>query len=124
MRKVAYNANDIIDFEEYMMDDADIVIFAYGSTARGARVAVDKARVEGIKVGMVRFKIIWPLPEKEVLKICSKAKAVIIPEMNMGQLKLVVEKFAADRTEVIGINHVGGVPISPDRIYNVIKGIK
>ena len=106
------------------MRDADIVIFAYGSTSRAARVAIDKARKLGIKVGMMRLRVIWPLPEAEILKLCSKVKAIIVPEMNLGQLSNVIEKFAADRTKIVGINHVGGVPIHPKTILEVIKEVK
>lgn len=121
MRKVNANVDKIIDYEYYRMKDAEIIIFAYGSTARGARVAVDAARKLGIKVGMMRFRVIWPLPEAEILKLCGMAKAIIVPEMNMGQLSNTIEKFAADRTKIMRINHVGGVPIHPSHILNVIK---
>lgn len=124
IRKVSANKGKIIDFESYRMKDANIVIFAYGSTARAARVAIDNARKLDIKVGMVRLRVIWPLPEAEILKLCSKVKAIIVPEMNMGQLSNVIEKFAADRTKVVGINHVGGVPIHPKNILEVIKEVK
>ncbi|NOR44270.1 MAG: 2-oxoacid:acceptor oxidoreductase subunit alpha [Candidatus Delongbacteria bacterium] len=124
IRKVNANKGKIIDFEYYKMRDADIVIFAYGSTSRAARVAIDKARKLGIKVGMMRLRVIWPLPEAEILKLCSKVKAIIVPEMNLGQLSNVIEKFAADRTKIVGINHVGGVPIHPSNILDVIKEVK
>ena len=124
IRKVNQNKGKIIDFEYYKMRDADIVIFAYGSTSRAARVAIDKAGKLGIKVGMMRLRVIWPLPEAEILKLCSKVKAIIVPEMNLGQLSNVIEKFAADRTKIVGINHVGGVPIHPKTILEVIKEVK
>ncbi len=124
IRKVNANKGKIIDFEYYKMKDANIVIFAYGSTSRAARVAIDKARKLGIKIGMMRLRVIWPLPEAEILKLCSKVKAIIVPEMNLGQLSNVIEKFAADRTKVVGINHVGGVPIHPKTILEVIKEVK
>jgi 2-oxoglutarate/2-oxoacid ferredoxin oxidoreductase subunit alpha len=121
LRKVNSKMSEIVDYEYYMMKDAEIIVFAYGSTARAARVAVDNARKLGIKVGMMRFRVIWPLPEDEILKLCEKAKAIIIPEMNMGQLSEVIQKYAADRTKVKRINHVGGVPIHPTDVLNVIK---
>ncbi|HQO09747.1 MAG TPA: 2-oxoacid:acceptor oxidoreductase subunit alpha [Clostridiales bacterium] len=121
LRKVNSKKSEIVDYEYYKMKDADIVIFAYGSTARAARVAVDNARSLGINVGMMRLRVIWPLPDAEILKLCSKSKAIIIPEMNMGQLSEVIERYAADRTKIMRINHVGGVPIHPTDILNVIK---
>ncbi|MBN2789793.1 MAG: 2-oxoacid:acceptor oxidoreductase subunit alpha [Candidatus Delongbacteria bacterium] len=124
LRKVNANKGKIIDFESYKMKDADIVVFAYGSTSRAARVAIDNARKLDIKVGMVRLRVIWPLPEAEILKLCSKVKAIIVPEMNMGQLSNVIEKYAADRTKIVRINHVGGVPIHPSNILDVIKEVR
>lgn len=124
MRKVEYNKKDIIDYELYKMDDADIAIFAYGSTARGARVAIDKARKLGVKVGMFRPRVLWPMAEKTAQKICERVDTVIVPEMNMGQLINILQRYTAGRTRCIGINHVGGVPIPPDEIYRVIMEVK
>ncbi|MBN1970724.1 MAG: 2-oxoacid:acceptor oxidoreductase subunit alpha [Candidatus Delongbacteria bacterium] len=123
IRKVEYNKKDIIDYESYLMNDAEIAVFAYGSTARGARVAVDKARQAGLKVGLFRPKVLWPLPEKSVQKICERVKAVIVPEMNMGQLIRILERYTAGRTRIYGINHVGGVPIPPEEIFTLIKEV-
>ena len=123
IRKVEYNAEDIIDYESYMMKDAEIAVFAYGSTARGARVAVDKARAAGIKVGLFRPKVLWPLPEKSVQKICERVNHIIVPEMNMGQLYKILQRYAAGNSRIHGINHVGGVPIPPDEIFTLIKEV-
>jgi 2-oxoglutarate ferredoxin oxidoreductase subunit alpha len=123
IRKVSSKSHEIFDYESYLMKDAEIAIFAFGSTARAARVAIDNARKMGIKVGMIRFRVLWPLDEAEVLKVCSRSKAVIVPEMNMGQLSTIIEKFTADRTRLVKINHVGGVPIHPTDIFNVIKEV-
>jgi len=123
LRKVDYNVDDIIDYESYHMHDAEIAVFAYGSTARGARVAVDKARAKGIKVGMYRPRVLWPMAEKSVQKICQRSKAVIVPEMNMGQFKNILARYTAGKTRIYGINHVGGVPIPPGEILRKIMEV-
>jgi 2-oxoglutarate/2-oxoacid ferredoxin oxidoreductase subunit alpha len=114
IRKVSSKTDEIFDYESYLMNDAEIAIFAFGSTARAARVAIDNARKIGIKVGMIRFRVLWPFPEAEVLKVCCRSKAVIVPEMNMGQLSTIIENFTADRTRV---------PIHPTDIFNAIKEV-
>lgn len=74
------------DAELYMTDDAEIVVAAYGSTARIAKSAVKKARDEGIKAGVVRPKTLWPFPVKQINKAVENAKSVLCVEMSMGQM--------------------------------------
>ena len=66
VRKVEANIDDIVKFEEYMVDDAEVVIVAFGSTSRSARFAVNEARKQGIKAGLFRLKTFWPFPEKRL----------------------------------------------------------
>ena len=76
VRKVEANADDIIKFEEYMLDDAEVVVVAYGSTSRSARFAVNEARKQGIKAGLFRIKTFWPFPEKQIKALAGKVKAL------------------------------------------------
>ena len=84
--KIRKNADKIIRVEEVMLEDADVVVVAYGIVARAALSAVRKARAEGIKAGLLRLITLWPFPEKHVGKIAKKAKAIVVAEMNCGQL--------------------------------------
>jgi 2-oxoglutarate ferredoxin oxidoreductase subunit alpha len=66
--KIIHNADKIIDVEEFMLDDAKIGVIAYGTPSRSAKKAIKDAREEGIKVGMLRLKTVWPFPEEQVAK--------------------------------------------------------
>ncbi|WP_243688070.1 2-oxoacid:acceptor oxidoreductase subunit alpha [Geotalea toluenoxydans] len=79
VRKVDANIDDIVTFEEYMLDDAEVAIVAFGSTSRSARFAVNEARKAGIKVGLFRIKTFWPFPDKQIKALASKVKAIITP---------------------------------------------
>ncbi len=123
IRKVMKDADEIAEYEEYCLDDAEIAVFAYGSTARGAKMAVDKAREEGIKAGLFRAITIWPFPEKAVGKLAQKVKAFVVPEVNLGQMILEVERVAKRDMPIKGVNKAGGVPIPPYEILETIKEV-
>jgi 2-oxoglutarate ferredoxin oxidoreductase subunit alpha len=120
LRKIENNKEDILKNDEYCLDGADIAIFAYGSTARSARYAVNKAREKGIKAGLLRPLTLWPFPEKTLREVAKKVKAIIVPEMNLGQMIYEVERCAGG-VEVSGINRVDGEPINPGQILEVIE---
>ena len=124
IRKVMKDADKIADYEEYLLDDAEIVLFAYGSTARGARMAVDKARKEDIKAGLFRAITIWPFPEKRIKEISERVKAFIVPEANLGQMINEVERVVKKDMPIIGVFRVGGVPIPPYEMLEKIKEVK
>ena len=124
VRKVDANVDDIVQFEEYMLDDAEIVVVAYGSTSRSARYAVNNAREEGIKAGMFRIKTFWPFPDKQIKALAQKTKAFIVPEMNLGMCSIEVERNAQGKAAVLGINRVDGEPINPDQILEKMKEVK
>ena len=118
--KISRNADKIIRVEEVMLDDAEIVVVAYGIVARAALSAVRKARAAGIKAGLLRLVTLWPFPEKHVAKVARKAKAIVVPEMNCGQLVREVER-AAKETPVHFISKLGEDPHTPMEILEVIR---
>ena len=124
VRKVDANIDDIVTFEEYMLDDADVVVVAYGSTSRSARYAVNVAREQGIKAGMFRIKTFWPFPDKQIKALAGKVKGIVIPEMNLGMCSLELERCAQGKVPVLGIFRVDGEPINPDQILAKIKEVK
>lgn len=124
VRKVDANVDDIVTFEEYMLDDADVVVVAYGSTSRSARYAVNVAREQGIKAGMFRIKTFWPFPDKQIKALAGKVKGIVIPEMNLGMCSLELERCAQGKVPVLGIFRVDGEPINPDQILAKIKEVK
>ena len=124
VRKVDANVDDIVTFEEYLLDDAEVVVVAYGSTSRSARYAVNVAREQGIKAGMFRIKTFWPFPDKQIKALASKVKGIVIPEMNLGMCSLELERCAQGKVPVLGIFRVDGEPINPDQILEKIKEVK
>ncbi len=108
--------------EEYMLEDAEIAVITFGSPGRAAREAVNRARAKGIKVGMFRVITFWPFPVETVRKLVDRVSACIVPEMNMGMLRLQVEKSAMRRdVRLIGVNVFGGVAISPQQVFDAIE---
>jgi 2-oxoglutarate ferredoxin oxidoreductase subunit alpha len=124
LRKVEANRDDIMKWEEYLVDDADVVIVAFGSTSRSARFAVNEARKEGIKAGLFRLITFWPFPEERLLEISKNIKAFITPEMSLGQCNGVVRGFIEGNAPVHGIYHVDGEPVNPGEILGKIKEVK
>ena len=119
LRKIDNNKEDIWKNEEYYLDDAEVVVFAYGSTARSAKYAVRELRSKGIKAGLLRALTLWPFPEKALKEACQNAKAVVVPELNLGQIVYEVERHV--NCPVEGIHRVDGEPINPMQIMEVIE---
>jgi 2-oxoglutarate ferredoxin oxidoreductase subunit alpha len=124
VRKVTANVDKIVDFEEYLLDDAEICVVAYGSTSRSARYAVNAAREQGIKAGMFRIKTFWPFPDKQIKALADKVKGFVVPEMNLGMCSLEIERCAQGKAQILGINRVDGEPINPEQILVKIKEVK
>lgn len=117
--KVRKNAKNLWRYEGYYIEDSDIILIAFGITARSALEAVKKAREEGIKAGLLKLLTIWPFPEEPVRLVSEYAKKIFVVEINMGQLIHPVREIA--RCPVIGINYpVGYVPL-PEYILSSIK---
>jgi 2-oxoglutarate ferredoxin oxidoreductase subunit alpha len=123
MRKVEANRKDIIRYEEFQTEDADVVVFGYGISGRSARTAVESARAEGIKAGLFRPLTIWPFPEEEVSAITSRAKSIVVPELSLGQIIFEVERCAKGRCRVEGLYRVDGDPITPAQILEKVKEV-
>lgn len=124
IRKVEANKADIMKWEEYQVEDADVVVVAFGSTSRSARYAVDQARKEGIKAGLFRLLTFWPFPEERMLELSKKVKAFITPEMSLGMCNGVVKGCIEGNAPVVGIYHVDGEPVNPGEILAKIKEVK
>jgi 2-oxoglutarate ferredoxin oxidoreductase subunit alpha len=104
---------DLIDsYEALHCDDADIVIVAIGISARAAIRAVKQCRAQGLRVGLFRPITLWPFPEQQLRQAAAEARAVLVPEMNAGQLRLEVERVLGG-TLVEGIELFSGEAIVP-----------
>jgi 2-oxoglutarate ferredoxin oxidoreductase subunit alpha len=118
--KIRKNAEKILDWEEYYLDDADIVVIAYGSVARCAKEAVRRAREKKINVGLLRPKTIWPFPEDKVKELAEYVKMFIVPEVNYGQVALEVERHSIFHAQTLLLPKMGGAIHTPEEILNAI----
>jgi 2-oxoglutarate ferredoxin oxidoreductase subunit alpha len=117
--KIRSHTDQIIECEEVSLDDAEVAVIAYGSTARSARQAVNEARQQGIRVGLLRLITVWPFPESKVRELSDQVKAFVVPELNLGQISRETERFTS--LPVIGVNHAGGVMMAPAPILDAIR---
>ena len=108
-------------YEEYMVDDADIVIAAFGIAARVSKNAVNEARKQGIKAGLIRPITLWPFPKAPFEKAAEHAKAMISVELSMGQMIEDVQLATKCRVPVTLCNRAGGMIPSPDQVLEAIK---
>lgn len=120
-RKIERNLQDIVLYEEDGTAGAKTVVVAYGATARSARHAVHLARQRRHQVGLVTLLTIWPFAEDLIANLARTARRLIVPEMNLGQLALEVERIAG-RNKVVRVNRANGEMVSPQLILEAIEG--
>ena len=96
---------------------------SYGISSRVAQPAITKARADGIKVGQVRLITVWPFPEKRVRELAGKVKALIMVEINFGQVFMEMDRCAAGKCKTYLVPHAGGTVHNPEEIYNTIKDV-
>jgi len=119
--KIQNHLDDIIQTESYRMQDAEIALISYGVSGRTALAAVDMARSQGIKAGLLRLLTVWPFPEAMIRSLAGRVKGFVTVEINLGQIHLEVERCAAGRTPAFLVGHAGGTLISPQRVVERIK---
>jgi 2-oxoglutarate ferredoxin oxidoreductase subunit alpha len=114
--KINKHVEDIVEVEEYNVDDCKVGVVSFGCTSRAVYEAVERAEAEGVKTGYVRLKTIWPFPDKAVRRLAEKAERIIVPEMNLGQICREVQRVAC-RSEIVPLNKIGGGElITPEEI--------
>jgi len=119
LRKILDHREEIIECEEVELEDASVVLVAYGSTARAARRALKVAREKGLKVGLLRLITPWPFPDEKIEQL--KEAEFIVPEVNAGQMAREVERCA--KKPVHRVNRLGGEPIHPEEILKKIEEV-
>ena len=108
-------------WEEYRMDDAEICVAAFGIAARVSKNAVDEARKQGIKVGLIRPITVWPFPKAAFAKAADKVKAFISVELSMGQMIEDVKLATSCKKPVYLCNRAGGMIPAPEQVLSSIK---
>jgi 2-oxoglutarate ferredoxin oxidoreductase subunit alpha len=119
--KIRLNIKEITKYEEVSVDDAEVVVVSYGISARIARYAVQKAREEGIKAGLLRLITVWPFADDRIRELASRVKAFIVPEINYGQMVREVERCVAGKAKVKLIPHMGGGVHLPETVLGAIR---
>ncbi|EDZ62737.1 2-oxoglutarate-acceptor oxidoreductase subunit alpha [Sulfurimonas gotlandica GD1] len=118
--KVALHEDEVESYEEFMMDDAEIMIIAYGSVSLAAKESIRHLRKEGIKAGLFRPITIWPSPAAKIKEHTDKIEKVLVVELNIGQYHSEIQRAAA-RLDINGLFKVNGRPISPYEIVTKVK---
>lgn len=110
-----------VRYEEFMLEDADYAIVAFGSAARIAKKAIEMARAEGIKVGLLRPITLWPFPYKEIAALGKKVKGILSLEINAGQMIEDIKLAVECKIPVQHYGRLGGIIPAPDEVVDAIK---
>jgi 2-oxoglutarate ferredoxin oxidoreductase subunit alpha len=121
MQKIYHYLDDIVEYKEYEMDDAEIMIFSFGVSARAALAAVQMAREQGLKVGLFQALTLWPSPGRVLRERFKRIKKILTVEMNMGQMKYEIERVSPDDVEKRALLRANGIPFTPQEILNAVK---
>lgn len=119
--KIRRAVNDIVRYEKFYMDDADIAVIAYGSEARSALEAVRRARDEGLKAGLLKLVTVWPFHDELVRGVAERVKKIVVPEMNLGKYVGEVKRASECLAEVVSL------PLNKGRIHTsseILNGMK
>ena len=122
MRKVEKAEPLIRDYFTESTDDCELLVVAFGSSAMSSLSAVRQARAKGIKAGLFRPKTIWPFPETVLDELAGRVKRIIVPEMNMGQLVLEIQRIVGGRAPVESLTKVNGELFRPEEVLEAIVG--
>lgn len=110
-------------FDSFYTEDALITVIAYGCVARAALQAVKEARGKGLKVGLIKLKVLWPFMRRTVTKVVENSEKVLVPEMNIGQISREVKRVNQGKCEVITLNKLDGTLITPSEILQKLEEI-
>jgi len=119
--KIRNNLDDIILTEDYLLDDADIVVVSYGVAARTSYTAVDEARKQGKKVGLLRLITVWPFPDDKIRNLAKRVKGFVTVEVNMGQICREVQRCAGNEVPSYLVGHPGGTIIPPEDVLALLE---
>lgn len=119
-QKIKAAEDELTICDEENLEDADVVVLSYGISSRVAQRAIEMARQKGLRVGKLRLITVWPFPEKKLRALAGRIKAFVVPELNLGQIALEVERVAGGRARTIPVTHAGGGVHRPEAILEAI----
>ena len=121
--KISDDREKLTNVERIELDDAEIAFVTFGASARPAESVIDVARKKGIKVGMLRLKLVWPFPRKVINELSKQVHTIIVPEMNLGQMVHSVTEYAEGDCKVVSAPKVGGEMHLPEEILGILEGL-
>jgi 2-oxoglutarate ferredoxin oxidoreductase subunit alpha len=121
VEKIRANRADIIRVESQWLDDAEVIVVAYGISARVALLPIEMARAQGLRVGWLKLLTVWPFPEDLIRQLARRVRAFVVPEINYGQIVLEVERCAAGQARTILVPHAGGDIHEPKIVLEAIR---
>ena len=121
VNKIRDHRDEICMVNEEFTEDAEVVVVAYGILARMSALPVRWARETGLRVGMLRPITVWPFPERRIRELSHQVKAFVVPELNLGQMVLEVERCAGGRAETILLPNAGGGIHDPTDVFEAIR---
>jgi len=119
--KITDDREALTSVEELELDDAEIAFVTYGASARPSETTVAMGRKNGIKVGMLRLKTVWPFPRKKIHDLSKKVNKIIVAEMNLGQMVHPITEYASKDCEIVLAPKVGGEMHLPDELYKYLE---
>lgn len=127
MRRIFSKISNDLDrlqlFDSYYTDDAQLTVIAYGCVARAGLQAVREARAKGLKVGLIKLKVLWPFMRRTITGILDRSQKVLVPEMNVGHISREVKRVNQGDCEVLTINKIDGTPITPGEILKTLEEV-
>jgi 2-oxoglutarate ferredoxin oxidoreductase subunit alpha len=118
--KILNNVDDIVRTELYLLEDAEVGLIAYGSECRPVREAVDLARAQGIKAGMLKLDTVWPVPERQISDLAEQCSLILAVEMNIGKYAGEIERVVGGRRQVRRVTKNRGLVHTPGEILQAI----
>lgn len=122
--KIENNVHAITRYKKHCLEDAEYILISYGSSARSAIHLAKDRRAKGEKIGVLELQSIWPFPAEVVREICADAKAVLVVEMNMGQVMAQVKAAVEKPQRVFLANRFDGHLITPHDIKRLLRVIQ
>ncbi len=121
--KMELHREYLTDYCEETVEDADVLLISFGVTARACAHVTRDLRKRGVKAGCFRPRIVWPFPEERLNRIAQHAHTFIVPELNLGQMRLVVQRVVGPEKRVVGINRVDGAMLTLERMQKEVEEV-
>lgn len=121
VEKIEGRADALARYQSFYLDDAEFLMVSYGITSRAVEAAVERLRAEGVRIGWLDLKVLWPFSEKLIRQAASNVRYILVPELNLGQLVREVERAAAGQAPVAHLGRVDGALITPEEICGRVR---